>query len=428
VATKFFSINDIEAADMRKIAAMLPGNIPWNPFSKQASYINAILKSEDMLKQYSIDTAPRLAAFIGQGLIETNFLQATVENLNYSAERLQKIWPSRFSPELAKQYARKPKKIANLVYADRMGNGPPSSGDGWRYRGRGFFQVTGKNNYIRYGEIANVNLVDNPDALAEDFMLSVRVAAAYFHNQGLARYADRGEIGAVSRGVNLGSAKSGTPAHGESDRVKWTANALQLVQAPDKVVAKTPAPAPAPAAPVDDTLKIGSTGPKVEHVQRMLNTLGYLSGEVDGVYGPTTYRAVLAFQHEHGLTATGNLDAAGLKALEAAQVDVKISPPAEGAPEGSGPTIQPQKPLPKAPPEPPKRSDKPLATSPTIWGSILAFFAGIGEFFRTNLPFLQPIQTPWGVFNPLWALLGLLVLGIVLVIGARVRDRFNKEE
>jgi peptidoglycan hydrolase-like protein with peptidoglycan-binding domain len=160
----------------------------------------------------------------------------------------------------------------------------------------------------------------------------------------------------------------------------------------------------------------------------MLNTLGYLSGEVDGVYGPTTYRAVLAFQHEHGLTATGNLDAAGLKALEAAQVDVKISPPAEGAPEGSGPTIQPQKPLPKAPPEPPKRSDKPLATSPTIWGSILAFFAGIGEFFRTNLPFLQPIQTPWGVFNPLWALLGLLVLGIVLVIGARVRDRFNKEE
>lgn len=433
MATKFFSISDVEKVDFGKLMSMLPGNAVWNPFSKQAGYIQAILKSEDMLKQYSIDNSARLAAFIGQGLIETNFLKATVENFNYSAKRLQEIWPARFTPELAKEYANKPEKIANYVYANRLGNGPPESGDGWRYRGRGFFQITGKDNYIRYGEIANANLVDNPEILEKDFMLSVRVAAAYFHNKQLWRYADRGDIGAVSRGVNLGRPTSGTPAHAEADRVKWTANALSLVQKPD-VLVSAPAPAPeappTPQPPVDDTLRIGSTGAKVEHVQGLLNALGYLAGDVDGVYGPTTNRAVVVFQHEHGLPTSGNVDAATLVALEAAQADMKVTPPPENAPAGAPPTVEPQKPLPKASPTPPKRSDKPLATSPTIWGSFMAFLAGAAEFVRGQFEavagWLRPIETPWGMFNPAYVLAGLLALGLLMVVVPRIHDRLNK--
>jgi putative chitinase len=94
-------------------------------------------------------------------------LQPKRENLNYSAAGLLRTWPSRFSETMAKAYARQPEKIANLVYANRMGNGNEASGDGWRYRGRDFCQTTGKDNYKRAGLHAKVDLVAFPDRIME---------------------------------------------------------------------------------------------------------------------------------------------------------------------------------------------------------------------------------------------------------------------
>jgi putative chitinase len=89
------------------------------------------------------------------------------ENLNYSAEGLVKTWPTRFTPASAKLYARKPMQIANLVYANRMGNGDVSSGDGWKYRGRDYCQTTGKSNYERAGRFAGVDLVKEPELISQ---------------------------------------------------------------------------------------------------------------------------------------------------------------------------------------------------------------------------------------------------------------------
>lgn len=90
-----------------------------------------------------------VCAFLAQIAVESAELNTLVENLNYSAEGLLKTWPKRFTPELASMLARRPVDIANYVYANRLGNGPPESGDGWEYRGRGLIQVTGKTNTLR---------------------------------------------------------------------------------------------------------------------------------------------------------------------------------------------------------------------------------------------------------------------------------------
>ena len=99
---------------------------------------------------YEINTPERMAAFIAQVAHESGQLTAVKENLNYSADGLMRIFKKYFTPALAAQYARKPEKIASRVYANRMGNGPEESGDGWKYRGRGLIQLTGKDNYTKF--------------------------------------------------------------------------------------------------------------------------------------------------------------------------------------------------------------------------------------------------------------------------------------
>ncbi len=134
----FFDVVDISTINMDLIVTQLPGAPTWSSIENttQGKYISAFLASEDILKAEGINTAMRLAHFLGQGLIESNFFRATEENLNYSAVALRATWPGRFpTDELAEEYARQPEKIANFVYADRMENGDEASGDGWRYRG-----------------------------------------------------------------------------------------------------------------------------------------------------------------------------------------------------------------------------------------------------------------------------------------------------
>ncbi len=157
--------------------------------------------------QYGITTAPRLAAFLAQVGHESAGFTATVENLNYSAEALQRTWPSRFTPELAAQLARKPQLIADRVYGGRMGNKAP--GDGWRFRGRGLLQVTGRANYEGVRDLLRQRIPDAPDllqfpeALAEPKWAALS-AAAFWHDHDLNALADAGEFRAMTRRINGG--------------------------------------------------------------------------------------------------------------------------------------------------------------------------------------------------------------------------------
>lgn len=117
--------------------------------------------------EFSINTAEDRAAFLGQFAHETQGFTHLEENLNYSAERLVAVWPKRFTPGMAEEYAHKPERIANLVYADRMKNGNEASGDGYRYRGRGLSHLTGKSNYSACGLELGLDLVDDPDSVAQ---------------------------------------------------------------------------------------------------------------------------------------------------------------------------------------------------------------------------------------------------------------------
>lgn len=177
------------------------------------SNLNQVLPSkvyESLLPvviEFKIDSINRLAHFISQCSHESNNFTRVEENLNYSEEALLKIFPKYFTPKLAEDYARKPKFIANKIYADRMGNGSEMSNDGWNYRGRGYIQLTGKQNYISFDKVCTDNIVANPDLVATKYPL---VSAAWFWKiNGLNELADRGSdaetISKITKRVNGGS-------------------------------------------------------------------------------------------------------------------------------------------------------------------------------------------------------------------------------
>jgi putative chitinase len=116
---------------------------------------------------YNLTTPLRIAAFIAQGAHESGELRSLVENMNYSAPRIMQVWPARFhSIEEATPYAHNPAKLGNNVYANRMGNGDPSTGDGYKFRGRGWFNGTGKIFYQKMAKLSGANFVGNPDLIA----------------------------------------------------------------------------------------------------------------------------------------------------------------------------------------------------------------------------------------------------------------------
>lgn len=160
----------------------------------------------DILPQYSVDNQLRVAAFLAQTGVESGDYNRLVENLNYSAERLLQVFPYYFKTiEKATQYARQPEKIANLVYSNRLGNGTESSGDGWKYRGRGIIQITGKYNYNQcslsmYGDD---RLVANPDLLLDKHE-AIRSACWYWNRKNLNDYADQGNIDEITYLINGG--------------------------------------------------------------------------------------------------------------------------------------------------------------------------------------------------------------------------------
>lgn len=159
--------------------------------------------------EFGITNRLRICHFLAQALHESNNFASLEENLNYSAQGLLSTFKKYFTPATANAYARKPQKIANRVYANRMGNGNESSGDGYRYRGRGIFQLTGKDNYRSYNAYLtasgmNVNLINNPDLIAK--APGCFKSAFWFWNaNGLNTLADRDDLQSIRRRINGGT-------------------------------------------------------------------------------------------------------------------------------------------------------------------------------------------------------------------------------
>lgn len=157
------------------------------------------------MTRWGIDTPLRQAAFLGQICVESGALSIVSENLTYTtAARMCAVWPARFkAPADAQPYVRNPAALANLVYANRMGNGLPTSGDGYKFRGRGLKQLTGRSNYAAYKVAAGVDVLSNPDWLLQP-QFAADSAGWFWHANGLSALADAGDWTGMTRKINNG--------------------------------------------------------------------------------------------------------------------------------------------------------------------------------------------------------------------------------
>jgi len=200
----------------------------------------------------------RAAHFFGQTAHETGGFKAFTENLSYGAKGLMGVFKKYFPTEaLAKQYERKPEKIANRVYAGRMGNGPEASGDGWKYRGRGALQLTGKSNYEAFAKYCNrPDVMTNPDLVATE--LAFESAMFFFERNKLWSICDQGVTDAailsVSKKVNGGT-------HGLEDRKNKTKTYFAQLSAPAGATPKVVTPAAKPAAA---SAPVGKVSPEMQ--------------------------------------------------------------------------------------------------------------------------------------------------------------------
>jgi putative chitinase len=190
--------------------------------------------------EFGIDTPQRIAGFLSQCAHESGGFERLQENLNYSADGMAGIWPKRFAVlgpdkkpvkkdgknqpnKFALALHRKPEMIANVVYSNRMGNGPTESGEGWLYRGRGLKQLTGKDNHRACSAGLGVDLVSNPDMLLEP-VYAARSAAWFWSTNKCNVFADAGDIEGLTKKINGGLI-------GIDDRKKRYANAMSSLSA-----------------------------------------------------------------------------------------------------------------------------------------------------------------------------------------------------
>ena len=248
--------------------------------NKEVSEWYGIMKT--LLPKYSINTENRVAGFLAQCGHES--LQFTVlkENLNYSSDALNRVFPKYFknAGRDATEYHRQPEKIANVIYANRMDNGDTASGDGFRFRGRGVIQLTGRSNYTRFAESITKSLTEVVNYL-ETKKGALESACWFWSTNGLNRYADSQDVVGMTKRINGGTI-------GLEDRKKHYEHALEVFgehYTPSKTY---------------ETVKKGSKGQTVMDVQRALNII-----PVDGVFGPGTENYVKRWQQTNGLTPDG---------------------------------------------------------------------------------------------------------------------------
>ena len=190
--------------------------VPNNQYAEH--WVEAL---NNCLDDYEINTTNRIAAFLAQCKHESGNFTAIQENLNYKGDTLMRVWPSHFAtPEIAEAYAHNPEKIANRAYASRMGNGPESSGDGWKFCGRGLIQLTGRDNYQSFADSLQMNIDDTP-AYLQTFEGCVQSACFFWENNNLNALADAGNWDAISKKVNGGTL-------GLEERRNNTEQALQI--------------------------------------------------------------------------------------------------------------------------------------------------------------------------------------------------------
>jgi putative chitinase len=192
--------------------------IPNNPYVTE--WYNALSR---ILPDYEINTVPRVAAFLAQCAHESGNFTALKENLNYTAASLSRVWPSRFPPDIAEQYAHNPEMIANRAYCDRMGNGPEASGDGWRYAGKGLIQLTGKDNYTRFAESIETPVEELPEYLGT-FEGAVQSACWFWESNNLNQFADASDMLTLTKRINGGTI-------GLDDRIKHYQHACHVLGA-----------------------------------------------------------------------------------------------------------------------------------------------------------------------------------------------------
>jgi putative chitinase len=196
--------------------------LPKNPYVQH--WHHAL---EQLLPEYEINTPQRIAAFIAQCAHESGGFMVLKENLNYKAATLRKIFPKYFPTDaMAAEYAAKPNKqeaIANLVYANRMGNGGPETGDGYRYCGRGLIQLTGKSNYSWFAASLGIPVEEAAEYL-QTFEGAAQSACWFWETNNLNRFADVGDIKGLTKAINGGFI-------GLEDRIKHYEHALHVMGA-----------------------------------------------------------------------------------------------------------------------------------------------------------------------------------------------------
>lgn len=255
-------------------------------------YVAALVSGESIFEHYGINTPLRLAAFMATICHETGGLTIVRESFKYkSAKRIRAVWPSR--PEAA-AFVGQPVALANAVYGARMGNeeNGTADDDGWRYRGGGLIQLTGRESYRAAGLAIGVNLESQPE-LIEDATVSLR-AACWEFSQYVA-YCDKGEAGfrGVCNGINRGKPLSKLDPVGWANRQVWYNRWLAALGVSGFVGG--------------DTLNLGDQGALVTQLQQRLAALNYPIGRADGVFGSRTRSAVLTFQAENGLVTDGEV-------------------------------------------------------------------------------------------------------------------------
>jgi putative chitinase len=176
----------------------------------------------ETFQRFDISTPVRQASFIGQCGHECANFKVLEENLNYRAETLMKLWKSRFPTiEIANEYARNPKKIANKVYSSRMGNRDEASGDGYRFRGRGCIQLTGHANYFHAGQACGEDFVMQPDLVATP-KYAAMTAGWFWNTHKINQFADRQDFTLMTKKINGGTI-------GLNDRIKHINHALDIL-------------------------------------------------------------------------------------------------------------------------------------------------------------------------------------------------------
>ena len=238
----------------------------------------------EILPLWSVDTIERVAMFVAQCGHESAGFRVLSENLNYSAKALNTIFPKYFrrAGRDANDYHRQPEKIANVIYANRMDNGDSDSGDGWRFRGGGILQLTGRYNYTQFAKAMEMTAEEAVDYVRTK-KGALDSACWFWDTNNINKWCDDMDVVGATKRINGGTI-------GLDDRKKHYLHAMDVLGGDFEE----------PEVDYNQTIRKGSRGPLVAEVQEKLDI-----NPADGIFGPGTEKIVKHWQSSNGLTADG---------------------------------------------------------------------------------------------------------------------------